>query len=785
MAAGKSSPLESGKLSVDVDAEKADRSATQGEVRTDKPAGSLGQALGLSKEECEKIQTLLGRVPSSTEWAVYAALWSEPLSAKNSLFWTRTLLPEEGSDQVEADTARILAPWPVTIPLDKDHACVLRMEHGTGSKSGLESLNRALEGELARPLAQWGCLHGGDLASAKNRKEWNALQKGLKTQAKASGISLAGGKALLEPQYGDVPAVDVLSVGILDKVGEVPAKAQGEGNPVFLLGAATGREALPFDSSQVPAVAALQVSAVKAPVASKTSEPAWESASPDFSAKKGKTVKGASKKAVSTKGKGLGEVLSALAKARCLLGMQGLGVAGLVAAAARMCAAGAVGMHLDLDELPLAEAGMEAWEILLSGTRGRVLVVVDKEKEQDARSILEKSGVPAVRIGEVEDSGFLQFRFQGETVAALPASSLVPGCATPVYERKYREAKSFARCKRFDIHTVKDVDFEEAVKVSRFLCARPALSSRFWVREALVSKGKTEETSLPAMDSDLMETGKTGPRLGTAWGGSSPYVSGNPMAGGGIAVAEAARRMVCSGGKTLGLAASLEFGASSDPEAYWQFVNTVKGMKAACERFRIPVGDVRTRFGAQLPGITAGLVGLYDGKMGTGFTKEGHSIYLLGKVMEDISASHYLREYRGVEYSPAPYFDLDEEYNLQRVLADAIESHLVESAHSVSEGGLMIALLESAMVGNLGFDIMVDDSFRLDSYLFGEGQGRVIVTIDSAVDTEFKDLMMETRTPMVCLGEVTKGRILVDDYDFGKIEEYKQLYTTAIESKEE
>ena len=138
-----------------------------------------------------------------------------------------------------------------------------------------------------------------------------------------------------------------------------------------------------------------------------------------------------------------------------------------------------------------------------------------------------------------------------------------------------------------------------------------------------------------------------------------------------------------------------------------------------------------------------------------------------------------------MEYSPAPYFDLDEEYNLQRVLADAIESHLVESAHSVSEGGLMIALLESAMVGNLGFDIMVDDSFRLDSYLFGEGQGRVIVTIDSAVDTEFKDLMMETRTPMVCLGEVTKGRILVDDYDFGKIEEYKQLYTTAIESKEE
>ena len=264
-----------------------------------------------------------------------------------------------------------------------------------------------------------------------------------------------------------------------------------------------------------------------------------------------------------------------------------------------------------------------------------------------------------------------------------------------------------------------------------------------------------------------------------------------------IAVAEAARNIVCSGGHPLAITNCLNFGNPYNPEVYWQFVGSIKGMSLACEKFGTPVTGGNVSFYNQYseegkveavyPTPVIGMIGLLEKKhhTGIGFEQKGNSIYMLGKPKEDINSSQYLYSYRGVKFSPAPSFNLDEEYNLQRVILDLIEARLVNSVHDVSDGGLMISLLESAMVNDLGFNIMVDDSFRLDSYLFGESQSRVIVSIDPAVDAEFEDLMIETKIPMVYLGEVTEGYIRVDDQDFGHIKDYKHIYNTAIENKVE
>ncbi|MDE5609811.1 MAG: hypothetical protein K2I66_05455, partial [Bacteroidales bacterium] len=307
---------------------------------------------------------------------------------------------------------------------------------------------------------------------------------------------------------------------------------------------------------------------------------------------------------------------------------------------------------------------------------------------------------------------------------------------------------------------------------------------------------KTMTTNKPC-DAGVVNLPGTDNALAVTVDGNSRYVYANPLVGAEIAVAEASRNIVCSGGQPLALTDCLNFGNPYNPEVYWQFVSAVKGMAIACKKFQTPVTGGNVSFYNQYsesgkeeavyPTPVVGMVGVLNKKnlTGIGFEKKGDSIYLLGGPREDINGSQYLYHYRGVKFSPAPHFDLDEEYNLQRSVLDLIEARLLNSAHDVSDGGLMITLLESAMVRNLGFDIMVDDSFRLDSYLFGESQSRVVVSIDPAVDLEFEELMMNNGIPMVYLGSVTSGKIRVDDYDFGVIGEYGKIYDTAIESKVE
>ena len=673
-------------------AAKAAKSVKGG--RADEDTTELpAKELGLSSEEYGKICQLLGRNPGLAELSLYARMWSEEVSFKNSVKWLRTLSAEDGRLPVGAG-------W---TDLGNGQFCILEAEAGPAlpgagtAASRLSRLEAAVMASGGRPLLVAACgVEGNDPASVPARCRIAA--------SPFQGKDAVGEADPFFRDYGDMAALDILSVGM---ASDSPMKRVGKaskGDAFYLVGS-TG------DKGRQP----------------------------------------------------MRQIAGSLQRDKAVLAVAEIGRSGLIEAFSRLCSQSGPGVRIDLSEASMFLENEGNWDGLLLHVPACYLVLARQGAQLQCAKDLAVSLCP---VGEVIGEDRLRFYEQGRLVVDIPASSLAPGDGAPVYDRKYKEAKLFAQCKRFDMHEVEDIGLDEAARVARFLSAGMERDGRVGV--APLPEAKEGEDSLVL-----------------TMGSRARYVLSNPLAGAQIAVAEASRGLVCSGVRPLGMAACFHFGTPRNPEAYWQFVGAVKGVKAASEALRVPVAGADVDFAKPQaedpkldtvhPAVTVGMVGVAASRdfPGRGFVKEGHAIYLLGKCVEDIGGSRYLSAYRKQPYSPAPYFDPDEEYKLQRVVLDAIDSHLLESACPVSEGGLFMALLGSAMVNGLGFDIMVDDFFRMDSYLFGESQGRVVVTIDPAVDTEFKDLMMETKTPMVCLGEVTGGEILVDDHDFGKIEDYK------------
>ena len=649
--------------------------------------------LGLSSEEYGKICQLLGRNPGLAELSLYARMWSEEVSFKNSVKWLRTLSAEDGRLPVGAG-------W---TDLGNGQFCILEAEAGSAlpgagtAASRLSRLEAAVMARGGRPLLVAACgVEGNDPASVPARCRIAA--------SPFQGKDAVGEADPFFRDYGDMAALDILSVGMASDSPMKRVEKASKGDAFYLVGSA----------------------------GDKGRQPMWQ-------------------------------IAGSLQRDKAVLAVAEIGRSGLIEAFSRLCSQSGPGVRIDLSEASMFLENEGNWDGLLLHVPACYLVLARQGAQLQCAKDLAVSLCP---VGEVIGEDRLRFYEQGRLVVDIPASSLAPGDGAPVYDRKYKEAKLFAQCKRFDMHAVEDIGLDEAARVARFLSAGMERDGRVGV--APLPEAKEGEDSLVL-----------------TMGSRARYVLSNPLAGAQIAVAEASRGLVCSGVRPLGMAACFHFGTPRNPEAYWQFVGAVKGVKAASEALRVPVAGADVDFAKPQaedpkldtvhPAVTVGMVGVAASRdfPGRGFVKEGHAIYLLGKCVEDIGGSRYLSAYRKQPYSPAPYFDPDEEYKLQRVVLDAIDSHLLESACPVSEGGLFMALLGSAMVNGLGFDIMVDDFFRMDSYLFGESQGRVVVTIDPAVDTEFKDLMMETKTPMVCLGEVTGGEILVDDHDFGKIEDYK------------
>ena len=429
---------------------------------------------------------------------------------------------------------------------------------------------------------------------------------------------------------------------------------------------------------------------------------------------------------------------------------------------------------------------MKAWELLLSESQERMLLIVKSGKEKEVVEIFEKWDLPCSQIGEVTEGTMLSFYMNGVLEAEIPAESLVLGGGAPVYEREFKPPAYLEKIRAFDLNTLPVPT--EIKSIAEKIIALPNIASKKWIYDQYDSMVGTANlnTNSPS-DASVVGVKGTSKALVLTTDCNSRYVFADPYIGCMIAVSEAARNIVCSGGSPLGITNCLNFGNPYDPEVYFQFVESIKGMTEACNKFNTPVTGGNVSFynqspsGPVYPTPTIGMVGLLeniDKKMTLDFKNEGDVIYLLGKSQDDIGCSEYLHQVCNVQFSPPPYFNLDEEFRLHQTVSSLISKKLIRSAHDISEGGLFVTLAESGFYRSLGFEVAQQSSqIRRDAFWFGEAQGRVVVTVGNS---DIVDFEMSVKIPYEKLGTVTGGEIIVDNDHWGKIDAWGEKYDSAI-----
>jgi phosphoribosylformylglycinamidine synthase II len=421
-----------------------------------------------------------------------------------------------------------------------------------------------------------------------------------------------------------------------------------------------------------------------------------------------------------------------------------------------------------------------------------MLVVIEKGKEKIVEDIFKKWDLHAAEIGVVTEGGTVNYFMNGEKVGSVPAESLVLGGGAPVYDREYTEPAYYQEFKKFNINSIEQP--EDLVEVAVSLMKNPNIASKRWVYEQYDSMvgTRTMTTNRPC-DAGIVNIKDTNRALAMTVDCNSRYVNADPVIGTQIAVSEAARNIVVSGGIPSAITNCLNFGNPYNPECYWQFVGAIKGMSAACLKFGTPVTGGNVSFYNQtvmdgkeepvFPTPTIGMIGIVPDKskvMSLDFKSKGDLIFILGESHDDISSSEYLVSYHGVHESPAPYFDLDKEWKLQETMKGLIDKEFVNAAHDCADGGLFIALMEMCMPNDLGFDIVTDAEIREDAFLFGEAQSRIVVGVNEDQEDDFIDFMYNQKVPCTLLGHVTKGKVCVDDEQYGFVNELKDIYDNAL-----
>jgi len=725
------------------------------------------EQLRLTAEEFELICQKLGRSPNFTELCAFSAMWSEHCSYKNSIRWLKTL-PREGKKMLvkageeNAGLMDIGDGLGVVFKIES-HNHPSAIEPFQGAATGVGGIHRDIFTMGARPIASLNSLRFGNLNDPQTQHLLAGVVHGIGHYGNCFGVPTVAGEIYFDECYHTNPLVNAMSVGIVKKGKTISATALGKGNPVFFVGSATGKDGIggaSFASANITKESVQELPAVQ------VGDPFQE--------------------------KKLLEACLEVIETGAVVGMQDMGAAGIICSTAEMSAKGEVGMRIDLDKVPTRQQGMKAWELLLSESQERMLMVVEKGKEKLVLDIFEKWDLPCSNIGEVTDDKLLHFYYHGIEEAVIPAEELVLGGGAPQYIRAYSEPAYFKKINSFDADSIPEA--ENLKEVAFDLIRLPSIASKRWISVQYDSTvGAANTSTNEPSDSAIVNVLGTKKGIAMTTDCNSRYVLADPHKGAMIAVAEAARNLVCSGAIPLGVTNCLNFGNPYDPEVYYQFVHAVKGMGEACLKFDTPVTGGNVSFynqhpeGAVYPTPTIGMVGLLEDtklKMTLDFKQPGDLIFLAGRSRNDIHSSAYLYALHQIEFSPAPYFDLEEESLLQSKLLACIHNRLIESAHDVAEGGLFVALAESGFPRLLGFSVTAQDkSFRRDAYWFGESQSRIVVTVRKEKMSEFKTAMQGI--PLEELGTVTSSTMQVDGEHWGNIREWKREYETAIEKEME
>ncbi|MBC7902920.1 MAG: phosphoribosylformylglycinamidine synthase subunit PurL [Gemmatimonadaceae bacterium] len=720
--------------------------------------------LRITAEEFELIKQKLGRTPNFNELCAFSGMWSEHCSYKNSIRWLKTL-PREGKKMLvkageeNAGLMDIGDGYGVVFKIES-HNHPSAIEPFQGAATGVGGIHRDIFTMGARPVASLNSLRFGNLKEAKTQHLLGGVVHGIGHYGNCFGVPTVGGEIYFEQCYHTNPLVNAMSVGVLKNGETISATAAGIGNPVFFVGSATGKDGIggaSFASADITAESTEELPAVQ------VGDPFQE--------------------------KKLLEACLEVIKTGAVVGMQDMGAAGIICSTSEMSAKGEVGMRIDLDKVPTRQKNMKAWELLLSESQERMLMVVEKGKEEAVLQVFEKWDLPCSEIGEVTGDGMLRFYMHGELEAELPAYDLVLGGGAPVYEREYKKPAYFEKIKSFDPSTIAVPDDLKAVAEQVISIPNIASKRAVYVQyDSMVGAGNTS-TNDPS-DAAVVLAKPTNKALALTTDCNSRYVYADPYQGAMIAVSEAARNIVCSGGQPIGITNCLNFGNPYDPEVYFQFVEAIRGMGEACLKFDTPVTGGNVSFynqnpdGPVYPTPTIGMVGVLEtvnDKMTMYYKEEGDLIFLIGKSTDDLGSSEYLHKICGVEFSTVPRFDLDEEFTLQQKVAELIRAKIISSAHDVSEGGLFVTLIESCFHRELGIDVVASDyNIRKDAYWFGESQSRVVITVKPENLGAFKKLIGNQSFEE--LGVVTAGSVEVDGMNWGHIQNWKNKYDTAIEN---
>ena len=728
------------------------------------------QEMGLLPEEFDKIKEILARTPNFCELSIFGVMWSEHCSYKNSIVWLKKL-PKEGSHMlVEAGEENA-----GLVDIGDGLACCFKIESHNhpsalepyqGAATGVGGINRDIFTMGARPVAQLNSLRFGNIALDRTKWLVKGVTKGIGDYGNAFGIPIVGGEVFFDDCYNTNPLVNAFSAGIMKKGEMISATSSGVGNPVFIVGSRTGKDGIhgaSFASKDITEDSAEDLPAVQ------VGDPFQE--------------------------KLLLEATLELGQTDAVVGMQDMGAAGITCSSNEMSAAGKHGMDLWLDKVPTRQADMKDWEILLSESQERMLVVVHKGKEDIVHDIFDKWDLSCEEIGVVTEGERVRYFMHGELVGDVPCDDLVLGGGAPVYHREWSEPSYYQKWKKFQIDSIEEP--KDLIEVAKYLTGHENIASKRWVYEQYDSMvGTVNMSTNDPTDAGIVNLKGTNKALAMTVDCNARMVNADPEEGCAMAVAEAARNIVCSGGIPSAITNCLNFGNPYNPEVYWQFVGAIKGMKKSCEKFNTPVTGGNVSFynqsaveGTEVPVFptpTIGMLGIIEDKShitSLGFKGKSDLIYMLGTSENDISSSEYLASYHKVKESPAPNFDLDIEVELQHTLTKLIRASLIESAHDISDGGLFITLLESSMVSNLGFDITTSAEIREDAFLFGESPSRVIISVREVKEDRFLDILRESNIPFTLIGHVSKSEIRIDDQSFGDVAEYKEIYNTALAAK--
>ena len=726
--------------------------------------------MGLLKEEFIRIKEILGRTPNFCELSIFGVMWSEHCSYKNSIVWLKKL-PKEGPHMlVEAGEENA-----GLVDIGDGLACCFKIESHNhpsalepyqGAATGVGGINRDIFTMGARPIAQLNSLRFGNINL--NRTKWliKGVVKGIGDYGNAFGIPIVGGEVFFDDCYNTNPLVNAFSAGIMKKGDMISATSSGVGNPVFIVGSRTGKDGIhgaSFASKDITEDSAEDLPAVQ------VGDPFQE--------------------------KLLLEATLELAKTDAIVGMQDMGAAGITCSSNEMSAAGKHGMDLWLDKVPTRQSNMKDWEILLSESQERMLVVVKKGKESIVSKIFDKWDLSCEHIGEVTKGDRVRYFMNGKIVANVPCHDLVLGGGAPVYHREWKEPLYFKKWKKFNINSVKQP--ENLIEVAKFLTSHCNIASKNWVYEQYDSMvGTINQSTNIQTDAGVVNIKGSNKALAMTVDCNARMVNADPEVGCAMAVAEAARNIVCSGGIPSAITNCLNFGNPYNPEVYWQFVHSIKGMISACNKFKTPVTGGNVSFYNQssvnekeipvFPTPTIGMVGVIPNKdyiTSMAFQGKSDLIYMIGRSENDISSSEYLASYHKIKESSTPNFDLELEYEVQNITTKLIQNNLIESAHDISDGGLFISLLESSILNNVGFDITTSAEVREDAFLFGENPSRIIVSVREVIEDDFLDLISKSNIPFMLLGHVTKGEIRIDDVSFGNIKEYKNIHNSSLKNK--